>query len=386
MEKLLLKEMLSRPSAPYRESHVVHLINSVLHEENVPHFIDPVGNIVAGVGSEKEYKQLISKCSKEPVRLFMAHMDHPGFHGARWRNPNTLEVKWYGGSPRKYLTGAKVWLADSRGWVGEGVLTNARLNSSKSAIESGVVKIKKRVDREPTRKHVPQALYGGFAFRAPVWEKNNVIYTKAADDLVGSFAILSLAVSMAKKKKPFIGLFTRAEEVGFIGAIGHFELGWLESAKRKIVCISLETSRTLPGAIVGKGPVVRLGDKATPFDPGGIQILTGIAKKKLKGKYQRRIMDGGTCEATVATAYGYCALGISIPLGNYHNQSLEGGPDARGEWGPAPEFVHLQDIEGMLTLCKGLMESGLAWDAPWKSTVKEFLSWKKDAQTLLKLS
>ena len=45
-------------------------------------------------------------------------------------------------------------------------------------------------------------------------------------------------------------------------------------------------------------------------------------------------MDGGTCEATTATVYGYPCVGISVPLGNYHNQCFEGGPDSRGPLGP----------------------------------------------------
>ena len=37
-------------------------------------------------------------------------------------------------------------------------------------------------------------------------------------------------------------------------------------------------------------------------------------------------MDGGACEATAALASGIPAIGISVPLGNYHNESFEGAP------------------------------------------------------------
>jgi endoglucanase len=161
-------------------------------------------------------------------------------------------------------------------------------------------------------------------------------------------------------------LLTRGEEVGFVGAIAHFDLGWLERARRPIVAISLETSRTLPNALIGKGPVVRLGDRRTVFDPGCLQILMEVAEQELPGKHQRRVMDGGACEATAAIAWGLPAIGISVPLGNYHNQGLEGGPDCSGPDGPAPEFVHLDDIDGLLLLCRGLMQPGLAWAEPWK--------------------
>lgn len=79
-------------------------------------------------------------------------------------------------------------------------------------------------------------------------------------------------------------------------------------------------------------------------------------------------MDGGTCEATAMTVYGLPAIGLSVPLGNYHNQGFEGGPDCRGREGPAPEFVYLDDIDGLFKLCRGLMQPGLPWRRPWAAT------------------
>src|SRR5690606_20481899 len=112
--------------------------------------------------------------------------------------------------------------------------------------------------------------------------------------------------------------------------------------------------------------VVRLGDRRTVFAPDALNVLTQVARRHLPERHQRRIMDGGTCEATAATVYGLPAIGISVPLGNYHNQSFEGGPDARAPNGPAPEFVPLDDGEGLLVLCRALLEPGLPWRAPWK--------------------
>ena len=95
-------------------------------------------------------------------------------------------------------------------------------------------------------------------------------------------------------------------------------------------------------------------------------------------------MDGGTCEATAALAFGLKAMGISIPLGNYHNQSFEGGPESRGNHGPAPEFVHLTDIEGMLTLVEGLMEEKEAWSDPWQVKRNSLISGFVQSDPLLK--
>jgi endoglucanase len=392
----LLFSILTQPSAPFREGHVITLIQKVLDESHVPYFADPVGNLVLGVESKKAYQRLVREKSAEPLRIVIAHMDHPGFIGTGWKSKTELEVKWHGGSPTQHLAGAKVWLADRLETLGEGSFESVTMIPSGRAIDSAVVRVPAGLQ---LRHRDASLIFGGLAFRAPVWQEGPVLYTKAADDLVGAFSILSVALGLfarktkpakkrasAKKIKqpPFIGLLTRGEEVGYIGAIGHFELGWLKGARRPLLGVSLETSRTLPGADIGKGPVVRLGDRSTVFDADSLLVFSQLAEQLLPGKHQRRIMDGGTCEATAATAYGIPCVGISVPLGNYHNQSFEGGPDSAGPLGPAPEFVHLDDVAGLLTLCRGLLTPQLAWDKPWASRLKEFKKSLAGYQPLLR--
>jgi endoglucanase len=360
----LLHAVLSQPTAPFRERHVMALVTQVLQAAGVPHFCDPIGNIVVGAGSRTDYLRLLRAPSAEPVRVFVAHMDHPGFHGLRWVKPNVLRVRWHGGSPTRHLQGSRVWLVNDEGFEGEGVLRNAKLRKEGWAIDTAEV----HFECLSTPRPKADALYGGFKFRKPVWQSGRKLYTKAADDLVGVFCIVATALEVFKKstRPPFIGLLTRAEEVGLVGAVGHLELGWLQQAKRSVVCVSLEASRTLPGAEVGKGPIVRLGDRRTPFDAAYSQVLTALADKLLPKQYQRRIMDGGSCEGSAATAWGFPTIALAVPLGNYHNQGLEGGPDCRGPHGPAPEFVHLDDIAGQLRLCVGLMRPKLPWADPWR--------------------
>ena len=392
---MLLNEILSQPSAPFKENHVIRRVSRELDEQGVPHFQDPIGNIVVGVGSKQEYLKLLKSRDSEPLRIFIAHMDHPGFHGAEWLSERELSVKWHGGSPTTLLEGARLWLADESGWLGHGVFRKVEMIPSGRALASGVIECETLTCTQAPK---PANIFGGFAFRAPVWQDGRVLYTKAADDLVGTYAIVKLAIEAfakagssgknkgaraQRKRPPFLGLLTRAEEVGFIGAIGHFELGWFKQAKRELLFVSLETSRTLPGAEIGKGPVVRLGDKFTVFHAGALQVFTQLAQKTLPDRHQRRVMDGGTCEATVAVSYGYPCVGISVPLGNYHNQDFEGGPDARGANGPAPEFVHLDDVEGLLTLCRALVEPKQPWRDPFAAKRLAFRKSLKQYKKLL---
>lgn len=367
MNKKTLFELLSIPTAPYREQLVIRYVEKYLTRHKIPFFQDEVGNFVVGVASPQEYRILLSQKSSEPLRVFIAHMDHPGFHGLRWKSSRELEVQWFGGTPKKALLGASVWLANQEGWQGKGKIKKAVLHPRGTHLKSALLQVEK--DGEGKE---PQGIFGGFSFRAPIWEKSGIAYTKAADDLVGCYAILE-TFKKYKSLRPqrAVGLLTRAEEVGFVGCIAHIESGLWKKASRPVVAVSLETSRTLPGALIGKGPVVRLGDRASLFTPSAIEVLIQIAQKKLKDRFQKRIMDGGTCEATVAVAHQIPAIGISIPLGNYHNQGFEGGMDCKKKEGPAPEFVSLEDIQGMLKLCEGLLEEGLSWEDPWEKKRKQ---------------
>lgn len=372
-ELSLLLDLLHQPTAPFREQQVVRFVSAILHRHDVPFFLDPEGNVIVGCSSRAEYMRKLRTRDPDPVRLYVAHMDHPGFHGTRWSGRDRLRVKWHGGAPTRHLRGAPVWIADANGHTGEGHLRSARLTRSGRTIDTAEIQV---AAPDSIRKLPPTSLHGGFRFRAPVWRAGSKLYTQVADDLVGVFAILATALHVYRRgrgtRASFLGLLTRAEEVGFVGAIGHFALGWLARARRPVVCVSLETSRTLPNAVVGKGPVVRLGDRRTVFDPGALNVLTHVAQRLLPARHQRRIMDGGTCEATAATVYGLTAIGLSVPLGNYHNQGFEGGPDCRGTNGPAPEFVHLDDVDGLATLCRGLLQPGLPWSRPWNAERRSF--------------
>lgn len=362
-EEALLLGLLAQPTAPFREFRVRTFVEKVLAQAGVPHFLDPVGNLVVGVGSRADYRRLLATRSREPVRLFIAHMDHPGFHGVRWLAPGVLRVRWYGGSPTRHLTGAPVWLTDDTGFEATGVLRKVKLGKEGLAIATAEVHLP-----APHPRPRADALYGAFRFRKPVWKSGARLYAGAADDLVGVFCMLATALDAfgARRPPPFLGLITRAEEVGLVGCVAHLELGWLRHASRPVVAVSLEASRTLPGAEVGKGPIVRLGDRRTPFAPGPTQVLSELAAELLPGQHQRRLMDGGSCEGSAAVAWGLPTVALAVPLGNYHNQGLQGGPDCRGPLGPAPEFVHLNDVAGMRLLCAALLRPGLAWSDPWR--------------------
>ena len=109
--------------------------------------------------------------------------------------------------------------------------------------------------------------------------------------------------------------------------------------------ISVESSRTLPGAEIGRGPVIRVGDARTTFDADAEAYLA-TARDRLASagefRSQRQLMSGGVCEATAFSAFGYRTTGMAFPLANYHNGSPDGSV--------AAESIALADFAGGVSL------------------------------------
>ena len=364
----LLDDLFAQPAAPYREAHPRAAVLRLCAAARVPWFADPDGNLVLGAASLADLRRKVAARTPEPLRVFVAHLDHPGFHGVRWESDDRLRIRWHGGGPIRRLSGAAVWLADSGAWRGTGHLRAIRLAPGGRRVESAVVRVKAFKGSRPAAG----VLFGGFDFRRSHWRAGRRLHARAADDLAGVYAAVAAARAVYGRRPSrdagnFLAVLTRAEEVGFVGFLAHLERGWLRAARRRLAVISLEASRTWPGAEIGRGPVVRLGDRATVFDPATVRVLEAVAHATLPGRFQRRLMDGGTCEAAAAMAAGLPAAGMCVPLGNYHNQSFQGGPDSRGPDGPAPEQVHLDDLAGMAELCRGLLRHGWPWSRPWEA-------------------
>jgi putative aminopeptidase FrvX len=171
--------------------------------------------------------------------------------------------------------------------------------------------------------------------------EGNRLYSRACDDLVGCSAIVGILNSLEESRSlaSALGIFTRAEEVGFIGAIELVKAGRLDP---DLTVISLETSAERPPARMGAGPIIRVGDRTSIFDSDVTAFLVETAKSR-QLTYQRCLMDGGTCEATAFQLYGYRSAALSIALGNYHNCT----PDSRID----AEYVDIRDLEGLIDLC-----------------------------------
>ena len=138
-------------------------------------------------------------------------------------------------------------------------------------------------------------------------------------------------------------------------------MGAIELARAKILptgltILSLETSAPRGTAEIGRGPIVRVGDKISTFDGPATATLLAAAREK-NIPVQRCLLDGGSCEATAYQLYGYTCAAASIALGNYHNCTPDGTI--------GPEYVAIDDFVGMVRLCLAtVLRGGKANEVP----------------------
>jgi len=268
-----------------------------------------------------------------PALALSAHLDHPAFHLTRISAKGAVGLL-RGRLPPHLLKGSRV---EAFGAV----------SGDNQPLAEGIIGLSKdekiwpiEWTRPPRRGFKP--VFATLAL-TPYEISAGWLSSRSIDDLLGcaiSLEVVRRAARM-KLKTNITVLLSRAEEVGFIGALGLAHEGAVNPCDS---VISVECSRALPGTMPGLGPVIRLGDKACVFDPNLTSLLDAAAVKLKRNDQpvQRRRLVGGTCEATGYLAFGFEASGVAIPLVNYHNG-----------WGAekvAPERVRVSDIEPTVQL------------------------------------
>ncbi|MBL8859027.1 MAG: hypothetical protein JNL28_11010 [Planctomycetes bacterium] len=332
-----VRSLLESPTAPYFEDGPVSVVRRFARER-------------AGLSlAEDEHANLIvrwpgSKRSRAPALAFSAHLDHPGFHYSGVRG-GVHTGRFHGGVPARFMPGARVRFHSSSGSAHATAIVRAAENRGRD----GIVAEFRDVRGKPAR-----GSFGVFDLTDGVM-RGTRLSSRVCDDLMGAAAILALLDHCVETNctRAVTGVFTRAEETGFIGCVGLLESGLLAA---DTIMIGLECSPRRATAVVGEGPVVRVGDRQSVFDPmitAGIEAAARRVSTRVPGfGYQRALMDGGSCESTAYNAFGIQAGAMCLALGNYHNC----GP---GET-IAPEFVDWNDFEGLVAI---MIECSESFDA-----------------------
>jgi endoglucanase len=280
-----------------------------------------------------------------PALALAAHLDHPAFRLEKI-TPTGATALLQGGLPPHLLAGAAVEAYPA-------------VPKDNVPLARGVLGPRPKKDGDLWTIRWTEAPRPGakpvFAILAltPCETKDGWLSSRSVDDLLGVAVSLEAVRRLAavRAKTNVTVLMNRAEEVGFVGALDMIRSGVLSENDSYL---SIESSRELPGSKPGKGPTIRLGDRACAFDPNLIALLdeAGERLRKRGTKVQRLRLTGGTCEATAYLTFGLEAAGVAVPLVNYHNG-----------WGAkavAPERVRLSDVEGAVRL---LVEAGKLFPA-----------------------
>lgn len=376
-----LLDLTQIPTATGREQRVLRWIDAwCAARPDIAVVRDGAGNLALSLRHRPH-----GHAGRRPV-YFTAHLDHPAFVVERIIAPSVLQLSFRGGVMDDYFINGKVAVVAGDDARHAGTL-------------AGVA------DAPGPFKHylcelaapAPTLAVGDVA----VWDLppaqliDGIVHTNACDDLAAAAAAFAAFdrlrdLARAQPIEDVRLLLTRAEEVGFIGAIaaarGH--AGAKPLLPRDARVIALENSRSFPAdSPIGGGPIVRVGDRLSIFSPtltdavakraeefastfGGSGAQPTASQKLSEGpkwKWQRKLMAGGACEASVFCHTGYEATCVCLPLGNYHNMgdlaSVQAGTNTR----PATierEFIALADYEGLVDLLiacgQRLPEAGLA--------------------------
>ncbi|HJU51883.1 MAG TPA: M20/M25/M40 family metallo-hydrolase [Acidimicrobiia bacterium] len=262
----------------------------------------------------------------------VAHMDHPALvvleAGA---DEATAELR--GGVLPSYLEKARIEVITSTGAV-PGKVTEFDSGSGKARLA-----VRGAIPGDIARWHFSPNRLG---------YRNGRLAARACDDLAGVAAsLIALDRAAASRLHHFSVLLTRAEEVGFVGAISAAKLGTIPDGAR---VLSIECSPASADAPLGAGPVVRVGDAASIFSSDLTNRVSTLMRSSGLS-YQRKLMAGGSCEATALSAMGLNATGLCLPLANHHNMVDVAGVRA-GKRQPrlAPEEIDLNDFSGLIEL------------------------------------
>lgn len=336
----ILQELCSIPTAPFVERDVVEYVRGFVRQHpRLRLKEDEHGNLLL---------ELPGKIRGGPRWVFTAHMDHPGFVAEKMLDGRTLRAFFRGGVKAEFFKGSRVRFFDDGREV-TGIVQDFTVGKDRGYPERAVIRV-----AEPVAKGC-----------AGTWDqgegrvKNGKFYSRVCDDLAGAAAALTMLAELANRPPvaTVAVLLTRAEEEGFIGAIA-------ASIKPKLLrksdrLVAIECSAMQPYAPQGKGAIIRVGDKTSVFNSDLTYFITqkavALQKKDKTFQYQRALMPGGTCEATVYDIYGFAAASICVALGNYHNMDV-----ARKKIGP--EYIDLNDWQSMVQLFLQIARTGHVYE------------------------
>jgi len=337
----ILRDLLRTPTAPFLEHAVLQKVEQRLEFMRCQR--DQHGNLLALPRGRR--------AGGHRRVFFVAHADHPGFVARRMLSDDLLLADWHGGVEPGYFPGSAVrFFLQDRPPVTGRIAKIVQWRQSRGR-QKRVAQVAIRLARSATVEPGTPGTWAVMQFAL----RNDKVVAAACDDVAGLAAVVAAFVILSDRQTPLRAgvLVTRAEEAGLIGATGAVLTGTLPAGAS---VISVECSKETAAARLGDGPVIRLGDRLSTFDAELCDWLADVAGRLAEARkdfrYQRNVMPGGTCEASVFRAAGHRAAGLCVPLRNYHNRN-----EARKRI--AAEQISLHDWFGLVALVASAATLGL---------------------------
>ena len=334
----ILMELTNLPTGTGLESRVIEwIVKWASRRKTVTLTRDALGNLTV---KRKRAR------SKSPI-YFTAHLDHPAFAVTEVLDVGKhIQAEFRGGVHDGYFEGTPVDLHLQGKKPIHGKIISLDRNRSGDLLQLVTIELDRIAPVQP----------GDLVTWALPKTKivKGCLHTPACDDLAAVAAAICAYEKLLAKPKGLGDvrlLFTRAEEVGFIGAIGAAKNG---SLPKNATLICLENSKAMSESPIGDGPIIRVGDRISIFDPDLtarlVAVADAIGKEDKRFKVQRKLMPGGACEATAFRAYGYLSSCICLPLGNYHNMD-------EANKRIAPESISIDDYHMLIQLLEAVGRS-----------------------------
>lgn len=310
------------------EDEVRDYITDILIKEDIPFFVDNIGNIIAKQGE-----------TPDNIGLF-AHIDEVGFGVKGFTESGLVKFAPIGGILEKILPSHTVTIGKNKinGIIGNTPKHLKKEKDEKLSYDDFFIDIGAK-SKEDAQKDVSigDAIYWISDYKE---FGNNLIKAKALDDRAGVSIILKL---LKEKKYSFTACFTTREEIGIVGA-----KAILKNIKVKnALVLEVTTCADNPSAvgkttILGNGVALSVLDKASVSDPDFNSEIIEIAKKnKIPLQKKLTVMGGNDAGAITYFGGGIKTATLSLPGRYIHSPAT---------------VISKDDYNSMLELTKKILE------------------------------
>lgn len=345
----MLERVASPPTVPYHEWRALDAIAAELRGLGLVATPDRYGQLFAHLASR-------SAGSAKRSLVFVAHTDHPGFEIVEANGSRGL-ARFRGGIDPKYFRSSFPVIVHRDG-VAEGHRAQGVDYVSDPVLpdwSAGYCEI--RAERD-------LAVGDWAVLDLPAFERRGPeLHLRSADDLAGCALIIAMLGALRDETRAFDvhAVFTRAEESGLFGARLIAEDQRIPK-DAYVVSVEASNSRYAPA---GAGIVIRAGDYHNTFSNEAERYLR-VAQERIAERgivAQRRLLPGGTCEASAFVRLGWLATGIALPNTGYHNA----GADDR----LVPEMIRIEDVlSGIALSAEAAVAAGEDAEESWWPDVR----------------